>query len=128
MPTSRSWLELTSSDFLPVVCLNVKHMNIVHPMHSIIPTEIDDFRVYKTACGRNSSARTFSSHFWAAPGKRLGIKVEDIVELSELIRLSSEDENFLVVCDGGMLETAVGPLTLCCDWSRPLEIVQVKHE
>ena len=128
VPAPRSRLELASSDFLPVVCLDVKHMDIIHPMHSIIPSEVDDFRVYKAACGRDSSARTFSSHFWTAPGKRLGIKVEDIVELSELIRLSSEDENFLVVCDGGMLETAVGSLTLCCDWSRPFKVVQVKHE
>ena len=36
------WLELASCYFLPVVALNVKHMDVIHPVDSVVSSEVDD--------------------------------------------------------------------------------------
>jgi hypothetical protein len=51
MPATRSWLELGGHHLLPIVALDVEDMNIIHPMYSIIASEIDDLRVYQTSSG-----------------------------------------------------------------------------
>ena len=40
--TSWSWLKLTCGNFLPVVTLNIKHMDVIHPVNTVVSSEVND--------------------------------------------------------------------------------------
>mmetsp|Transcript_12989 Transcript_12989/g.20133 ORF Transcript_12989/g.20133 Transcript_12989/m.20133 type:complete len:266 (+) Transcript_12989:737-1534(+) len=103
-------------------------MDVVHPMHAVVSSEVDDFRVDQAACRRNSSARLVAAHCWLHPSQSLGVEVEDVVKLSKLVGLSAEDIDFLVEGDGRVLEAAYGSNSLRGDGPAPLKLVEVKDQ
>lgn len=44
---SASWSRpiVTCLNFFPVICINIKNMYIIHPVNSIVTTEVVNFRV-----------------------------------------------------------------------------------
>ena len=96
MSATRSWLEFRGSDLLPIVAFDVKYMNIIHPVNAIVPSKVDDFGVDQAACSGDTSRWLISTHGWFHPGQSFSVQVKDIVKLTQLVRLSSEDINFLV--------------------------------
>lgn len=100
MSATRSWLEFRSDNLLPVVALNVKDMNVVHPMDPIVSSKVDDLGVYQAACCGNTSAWLISAHNWLHPCESFCVKIKDIVQLSQLVRLSTKDIDFFIKCYG----------------------------
>jgi hypothetical protein len=62
------------------------------------------------------------------PGEGFSVKVKDIVELSKLIWLASENENLFVKSDCRMLQSTVRSLALSGNWSTPFKGVEVENK
>jgi|TARA_B110000305_G_C19344700_1_gene591022 hypothetical protein len=62
MSATRSWLELAGDDFFPVVAFDVKNVDIVHPVHAVIATEVDDFGIDEAASGGDTNAWFISTY------------------------------------------------------------------
>ena len=91
-----SWLEFASDNFLPVIAFNIEDMHIIHPMNSVITTEINDLGIDQAPSCRNTGAWLITTHDGLHPRQSFSIQVKDIIELPELIRLSPKDINFLI--------------------------------
>lgn len=99
MPAPRARFELGSRNLLPVVGLDVEYVHVVHPMDAVVPTEVDDLTIDQAAGGRDTSARLIAAYDRFNPGERLGIKVKDVIQLPQLVRLSAKDVDLLVERD-----------------------------
>lgn len=97
-------------------------------MNAVVTTKVDDFRVDEAAGGRDSCAWNISADFWLHPGECFRIQIEDIIQLSELVGLSSKDIDFLVKSYCRVLKSAVRSLAMSGYWSAPLKTNQVKNE
>ena len=122
MPAARSGFELGSGNLLPIVGLNVKDVDIVHPMDAIVTSKVDDFRVYEATGSRDSNRWLITIYDRFDPGKGLSIEVEYVVELPQLVRLATENVDLLVEGNCGMLQAADGRNTLSGDRATPLEV------
>lgn len=43
VPTARAGFEFSSDYLFPVVALNVENVHVVHPVHSIVASEVNNF-------------------------------------------------------------------------------------
>lgn len=66
-------------------------MHIVHPVYAVIPSEVNDFAVNEAASSRDADAWLVTAHDRFYPSQSLGVEVEDVVQLSQLVRLAAED-------------------------------------
>ena len=128
VPAPRARFELGSRDLLPVVGLDVEYVDIVHPVHAVISTEVDDFTVNQAAGGGDASARLITADDRFDPGQCLGIQIKDVVQLPQLVRLSPKYVDLLVERDCGMLQAADGRYALCCDRATPFQPEQIKDQ
>lgn len=117
--TTRTRFVVTRLNLFPMICLNIKHMNIVHPMHTIITSKVIDFRINKAACSRYTCVRLLTCDLRGYPGKCLCIQVEDIIQLPILVWFSTEYENFLLICYGRVLKSSIWSYTVSLDWPTP---------
>ena len=128
MSASGTRFELRCNYFLPVVSFDVKHVHVVHPMDSVVSSEVNDFWVNKTSCGWNSCTWHVSAHFWLAPGQRFGVQIKDVVQLPKLVWLTSKDKDLFIKGNGRVLQATVRSLSMSCDWSAPLKALQVQDQ
>ena len=100
---ARSRSIVTSLYFLPVILLNIEDMHIIHPVRSIVPSKVIYLWVDQaTSCG---DSRTWfgASNLRFYPGKCWCVEVEDVIELSVLVWLSSKNVNLLLKSNGRVL-------------------------
>jgi len=93
---SRSWFELTCRHFLPVVAFNIEDVDVVHPVNSVVSTEVDDLGVNQASCRRNTGTRLITAYSRFHPCQRFRVEVENVIKLSQLVWLSTEDVNLFV--------------------------------
>ena len=93
---ARSRSVVTRLNFFPMILLDVKNMNVVHPMRAIVATKVVYFRVYKAARCRNSRGRLLPRDGRLDPGQRTRVQIENVIELSVLIWLPAEDVNLFL--------------------------------
>ena len=93
---ARSRSVVTRLNFFPMILLDVKNMNVVHPMCAIVATKVVYFRVYEAARCRNSRGRFLPRDGRLDPGKRARVQIEDVIELSVLVWLSTKDVNLFL--------------------------------
>ena len=96
MSASRSGFKFTGYYFFPVVAIYVENMDIVHPVNTVVPSEVDDLGVNEAASGGDSCTGHVAADFRLDPCQSLCIKVKDIVKLSQLIWFTSKDVDLLV--------------------------------
>ena len=65
---ARTRSVVTCLHFLPVVLLNVKDVDIIHPMGTVVASKVVDFRVDEAAGCGDSCARLGPCHCWFNPG------------------------------------------------------------
>ncbi len=96
-----SWagLDPVSGDLLPLVLTDFEDMHVVHPLHTIVPSEIIYLLSYKAPCGGYPRAWDVSAHLGFHPSQICSVEVEDVVQLSKLVGLSSENKKFVFVAD-----------------------------
>jgi len=128
MTTTRSGFELTGNYFLPVIRLHVEYMDIIHPVDAVVPSEVDDFRIDEAPCGWDSCTWHVTADLGLHPGESLRIEIEDVIELTELVGLTSKNVNLLIKRYGTMLQAPVRSLSMGLNWSTPFETIQVQNE
>lgn len=127
---SASWLRLLliSYYFLPIIVLNIEHVDIVHPLYSVVPSKVNDLRVDQAACRRNLCTWLFSIDLGLDPSKSLCIEIENVVKLSELIRFSTKNVYLCVKSDGRMLKPPYWLFSHGLNRFTPYEIVEVEYK
>jgi hypothetical protein len=65
---ARPWLVVTGLYLFPVVLFDVENMNIIHPMHAIIPSKVVDLGIDEAASSAHSNTWLSSCHFGLNPG------------------------------------------------------------
>ena len=125
---ARSRPKVTRLHLLPIILLNVKYVHIIHPVCSIIPTEVVNLGVDEAACCRDSGARLLTSDHRFDPCKRCCIKVEDVVELSVLIWFTAKNVDLFLKSDGRVLQAAYRSNSLGSNWPGPLKCSQIENE
>ena len=100
---SWSWLKLTCGYFLPVIALNVKHMDVIHPVYTIVSSEVDDFWVDQAPSSWDTGAWLITAYSRFYPGKRFCIKIEYIIKLSKLIWLTTDNLYLFIKCNSRVL-------------------------
>ena len=85
--------------FLPIVLLNVKDVHIIHPVCSIVPSEVVNLRVDEAAGRRDSGARLLTRDNRFDPRQCGRIKVEDVIELAVLIWLAAKNVDLFLKSD-----------------------------
>ena len=128
MSATRSWLEFRGRDFLPIVAFDVKYMNIIHPVNTIVTSKIDYFGVDQAASCRDTSRWLISTYGWFHPCESFGVQVKDIVKLTQLVWLSSKDINFLVKSYCWVLESSNRSYSLGSNGSTPFETIEIKDK
>ena len=99
VPTARSGPEVARLHLLPHVLLDVKHVNIVHPVGAVVPSEVVNLRVDEAAGGGDACARLVARDERLHPCECTRVQVEDIVQLSVLVRLTPKDVDLLLKGD-----------------------------
>ena len=97
---ARSWLELAGHHLLPVVAVDVEHMDVVHPVHPVVAAEVDDFGVDEAPSRGDSGAWFVATHLRLHPRERFRVQVEDVIQLPQLVGLSAKDIDLFVEGDG----------------------------
>lgn len=124
---SWSWFKFTACNFFPVVIFNIKDVHIVHPMNSIISSEIDNFWINKASCSWNSSTWLFSANKRLDPCKGFSIEVKYVIKLSQLIGLSAKDIDLFIKGNGWMLKSSNWWIALSSNRSTPFQIIKIKN-
>jgi hypothetical protein len=97
-------------------------------MNAIIPSEVDNFGVYQASCCRNTRAWFIASHQRLHPSECFCVQIENVVQLSQLIWLSSENVNFFIKSYCRMLKSSSGRCTLCLYWTGPFKTIKIQNE
>lgn len=87
---SRAWFVLARLNLLPVICVNIENMDVVHPVHPVIPSEVVYFGVHEASSGAYSGAGFGACDDWLHPCEGRCVKVKYVVQLSVLVWLASE--------------------------------------
>ena len=111
-----------------MILLDVKNMNVVHPMRAIVATKVVYFRVYEAARCWNSRRRFLPRDGRLDPGKRARVQIEDVIELSVLVWLSTKDVNLFLKSYRWVLKTADWCNSLRGNGPRPFKRRQVEDE
>ena len=121
------WLrfEFTSHDLFPIVAFDVEHVHVVHPVHSVIPSKVNDLRIDQTPSCRHPCAWFIATYNWLNPGQGLGVQVENVIELPQLVWLTSKDVNLFVEGNGRVLQTTDRSSPIGIDRPTPFQPIQV---
>lgn len=103
MAAPRPRLVPVGLDFAPPISLDVKNVDVIHPLDAIVSTKVIDLAIDETASSGDPGTWVLSGDYWLNPGEGCCIKIEDVIELPKLIRLSSENVDLLIKSDSGML-------------------------
>lgn len=103
-------------------------MHIIHPLNAVVSTKIVDFRIYKAPSSRYPRTRLLSCYTRLDPREGSGIKQKYIIELSELVGLSSTDEYLLIISNCRVLESTHWCIACCLHWPFPLQIDKIEDE
>jgi hypothetical protein len=95
-------------DGFPGVSDHVIGVDIVKPLETIVSSEVVDLVVYEAACGRDSCTGLLTIDLGRVPLHGGRVQAPDVVELSELVGLSSEDEDLGLVWNSWVLQSAAG--------------------
>ena len=82
-----------------MICLDVEHVHIIHPMDPIIPTKVVGLRVNQAPRSTHSSTGISPSNDRFYPRKSGRVQVKDIVELAVLVRLAAKKVDSLLKSD-----------------------------
>ena len=128
VPAAGARFELGCGHLFPVIGLDVENMDVVPPMHAVVTSEVDNLAVDEAAGGRDAGTGLVTAHQRLYPRQRLRIQVEDVVQLSKLVRLASKYVDLLVKRNCGMLQAANWRDALCLNRAAPLKSDQVKDK
>ena len=83
-----------------MVLFDIKDMDIVHPVSTVVAAKVVNLGVYKAACGGNTCTWLLASDSRFDPGEGACVKVEDIIELAILIWFTAKDIDLPFKGDG----------------------------
>lgn len=110
---TRSGSILTCGHSVPVVVFDIEHMHIIHPMNTVISTEVVNLGVDQTASSADARTWLRTCYSRLYPSKCCSVKVKDVVQLAVLVRLPAKEINLFFICNCRVLEPTSWRYSIC---------------